>query len=176
MASNKPLRIASWLDIEGYARTIVDDMLVAYAQPKIVLAVGYGGFIPAGMIAYYLGKATDREVIIASMIAQSYKNGNRESLYTTFDEESLEHCRKKYGTDRILIVDDIADSGITLNKVKSMFPEAQTAVLVHKETSSVTPDFCGHRDKDGDKFWWHFPWESKHSLVSRPPSSGSAGS
>lgn len=57
-----------------------------------------------------------------------------------------------------LIVDDIADTGVTLKHYKDS--GYKIAVLVHKfHTSSVTPDFSGIQTNDPN--WVVFPWEKK---------------
>jgi hypoxanthine phosphoribosyltransferase len=59
---------------------------------------------------------------------------------------------------QLLIVDDIADSGKTLQRYK----EYQTAVLHYKpHTSLFTPDIWATKHK-GDE-WIIYPWESEDS-------------
>ena len=57
-----------------------------------------------------------------------------------------------------LIVDDICDSGVTLDKMPGQF----TAVLFHKpHTSIFTPDIWA-KEHTGDE-WLIFPWENSKS-------------
>ena len=54
--------------------------------------------------------------------------------------------------ERVLLVDDLSDTGLTLNKsiewlkqykpVKNYIKEIKTACLWKKKSSSFTPDFC----------------------------------
>lgn len=69
------------------------------------------------------------------------------------------------GFSDILIVDDINDSGDTLNYVMEMFHAnkifcPRTAVLLSKETSSFQTTFAGEViNKHRKDEWIVFPWE-----------------
>lgn len=56
-----------------------------------------------------------------------------------------------------VIVDDIADSGLTLNFLKSINPSLPTAVLVQKELSDHEAMFYGIRVSGIE--WIEFDWE-----------------
>lgn len=65
---------------------------------------------------------------------------------------------------RLLIVDDLVDSGITLRKVKewlsTQYPEiseCRTAVIWYKSSSCVRPDYFVHHLKNNP--WIHQPFE-----------------
>lgn len=57
-----------------------------------------------------------------------------------------------------LVVDDIADSGHTLNNTVAGF----TATLYYKKTSKHIPDFYAE-EIAGDSGWIIFPWETSSS-------------
>ena len=60
--------------------------------------------------------------------------------------------------ENVLIVDDIADSGLTLDRWKNY----QTAVLHYKpHTSKIVPDIWATKHT-GDE-WVIYPWECKYS-------------
>lgn len=56
---------------------------------------------------------------------------------------------------RILIVDDIADTGKTLSR----FPHNPKLTLFYHEASGILPDFWFHR-KNNPQEWIIFPWEN----------------
>ncbi|MFN9478980.1 MAG: phosphoribosyltransferase [Betaproteobacteria bacterium] len=70
---------------------------------------------------------------------------------------------------KLLLVDDLVDSGVTLEKVvahlKQRFPkvtEVRTAVLWHKAISAFKPDYCVAYLADSP--WIHQPFEVYDSL------------
>jgi hypoxanthine phosphoribosyltransferase len=72
-------------------------------------------------------------------------------------------------TGKLLLVDDLVDSGNTLHHVvehlRRRFPalrEIRTAVLWHKEASSLAPDYCVERLPGNP--WVHQPFECYDSL------------
>ncbi len=60
----------------------------------------------------------------------------------------------------ILIVDDICDTGRTLEKYKDF----KTATLFYKERASVMPDFY----VEVVEKWQIFPWERRDEISNRP--------
>jgi len=63
--------------------------------------------------------------------------------------------------DKVLIVDDLLDSGDTIKYLKKHHilkkaGDVKVAVLIKKPTSVTEPDFCVRRDVTD---WCQFPWE-----------------
>jgi len=67
-----------------------------------------------------------------------------------------------YPYENTLIVDDIADTGITLKKCGSLY---LTATLFYKNRSTVKPDFF----IEETDLWVVFPWELSNEIPNRPP-------
>jgi hypoxanthine phosphoribosyltransferase len=57
---------------------------------------------------------------------------------------------------KVLIVDDICDSGLTLHKYN-----VPTATIHTKETASVQPTF--HYEVVDESTWYYYPWERRDS-------------
>jgi len=64
--------------------------------------------------------------------------------------------------ERLLIIDDIADSGITFTKTSKEFPNCKYAAIHYKNTSTFKPDFYGLEIPE-DYGWIVYPWEKKDS-------------
>lgn len=62
--------------------------------------------------------------------------------------------------EETLIVDDIADTGLTLKKYGSLY---LTATLFYKPKSEVKPDFYIHETT----YWIVFPWERPDEIPNR---------
>ena len=63
-----------------------------------------------------------------------------------------------------LIVDDICDSGETLEKIKEKYPNCLTLTLFTLQPPSIQPDIYGK--VVGDE-WIEFPWEMHTALTER---------
>jgi uncharacterized protein len=59
-------------------------------------------------------------------------------------------------SSKILIIDDICDSGVTLHKYN-----VPTATIQYKESAMVKPDFYYSLAKNDS--WYYYPWELKDS-------------
>jgi hypoxanthine phosphoribosyltransferase len=135
--------------VEELARRIEGSGFV----PDAVLALARGGLPPAGALAYALG--------VKNMATLNIE------FYTGVDERLDEPLLLPPVPDlallraeRLLVVDDVADTGRTL-KLASEFcaehvPEVRTAVLYEKPQSVVHADFVWRRT---DR-WINFPWSA----------------
>jgi hypoxanthine phosphoribosyltransferase len=131
------------------AQTIVDSGF----EPEIVIAVARGGLIPAGHLAYALG------LKLADAINVEFYTDVHETLpdpvllAPLLDTDAIKDRR-------VLVVDDVADSGRTLALVlellRGMGAEARSAVLYLKSASVVAPDYTWRRTDD----WIVFPWSA----------------
>jgi hypoxanthine phosphoribosyltransferase len=141
----------------GDLQHIVRDMSVAQYKPDVVVGPGRGAYFPGVMLSHYF------EVPFEGFRWQ-YRDGNLQ------DESTLEHIIDKHQSDKILIVDDINDTGTTLQSIDNYIFEWATnevvdiqlkyATLLTKSTSSfeqvnfyareLTPDYDP---------WVVFPYE-----------------
>ena len=126
-------------------------------DPSVIIAIARGGMVPAGSLTYRLGvKLTDAiNVEFYTDVHQTLPDPVL--LAPMLDTESITGRR-------ILIVDDVVDSGRTLALVVKLLrgfgAEVRSAVLYAKPTTVVEPDFCWkHTDR-----WIVFPWSAKPPL------------
>ena len=77
-----------------------------------------------------------------------------------FNIQYLEHPSNHY--PHLLILDDIADSGITLKKWKESLNVPLYGTLHYKKSSCIEPDFYGSKLIKEDR-WIVYPWEKKDS-------------
>jgi hypoxanthine phosphoribosyltransferase len=131
-------------------------------QPDIILAIARGGLFAAGSLGYAL---TVKNLYVMNL-----------EFYTGVDERldvpvMLPPYLDKVdlADSRILVVDDVADTGHTLKVVhefcQDVVAESMTAVLYEKPHSLVKCDFVWRRT---DR-WINFPWSSE------APISGKSG-
>ncbi|MCP4923359.1 MAG: xanthine phosphoribosyltransferase [bacterium] len=110
-----------------------------------VIGVARGGLVPATIIANALGI----KKVIAFSISSYDSNGQQRELVVL---DSVTDKEKKW-----LVIDDLVDSGATLEKVSQYLPESYFAVLYAKpQGKSKTDVFVKEVSQDT---WVVFPWE-----------------
>lgn len=132
------------------------EMISVHAQEKFDLVVGIsrGGLIPAFMMSHGLNIPLD--VIVTS----SYSKKNRQTKLKIGIPSYLCFPDIKKNS-KVLIVDDLVDSGKTMQEVvdlykKKGFRNIKTAVLIYKRSSKFDPDYFVAGAED---VWIKFPYE-----------------
>ena len=174
----------SWHDVQRQVQELVRQMWLDRWTPDYVVGITRGGLTPANLISQYLdcpmetlkvrlrdGAADDCESNLwMSEEAFGYVNIDKQETYSSRWDTGL---RKK-----ILIVDDINDTGATLNWIKNdwqstCLPDEETwntvwgnnvrvAVLYNNESSKsrLEPSYAAETiNKFENPQWIVFPWE-----------------
>ncbi|EJL32854.1 phosphoribosyltransferase [Novosphingobium sp. AP12] len=124
-------------------------------KPEFIIGVGRGGLVPAVYISHQL------ELPMLSIDHSSKVPGFADELLGKVAGMSAEG-------KRLLFVDDINDSGGTIEYIRSLLgdngcaPEnLQFAVLITNTRSKAVAElWVDAIDRDEDKRWFVFPWES----------------
>jgi hypoxanthine phosphoribosyltransferase len=127
-------------------------------RPDFVVGIGRGGLVPAVYISHQL------QTPMLSIDHSSKVPGFAEELLGKVAEKSAA------GT-KLLFVDDINDSGGTIDTIRRVLGEAgcdhgnlRFLVLLNNSRSKVVVDFWSRMiDRDSDKRWFVFPWEAVES-------------
>ncbi|MFC0672947.1 phosphoribosyltransferase [Brachybacterium hainanense] len=156
-ADSRDLPTKEVLDWELFgtaSRELAQQIVDSDYQPEIVIAVARGGLLPAGSLSYALG------LKLADAINVEFYTDVHETLpdpvllAPMLDVEAI-------SGKRLLVVDDVADSGRTLALVLELLrgqgAEARSAVLYSKSASVVAPDFVWRRTDE----WIVFPWSAE---------------
>jgi uncharacterized protein len=130
--------VVSWDELDRLVAGLAE-RLVAEPSPDVVLAISRGGLVPAGMLGYRLGW---RDMLLATVVAYDDEHGFKgQAEFLQFPPE--EQLRGK----RVLIVDEVWDSGTTIaavsERVRAAGGEPVTAVLHYKPSRSrvgLAPD------------------------------------
>jgi|TARA_B110000908_G_C10212705_1_gene431093 hypoxanthine phosphoribosyltransferase len=77
-----------------------------------------------------------------------------------FDIQYMSHMSNHY--PKMLILDDIADSGKTFKDLEKDLPTPKYAALHYKNTSVFKPDYYAQEIEE-DFGWVVYPWEKKDS-------------
>ncbi|WGW10587.1 phosphoribosyltransferase [Saxibacter everestensis] len=130
--------------------------------PEIIIAVARGGLLPAGALSYTLGVKLSDAINVEFYTDVHETLPDPVLLAPLLDAESI-------AGKRLLVVDDVADSGRTLALVldimRSHGAEARSAVLYAKSTSVVNPDYVWRRTDE----WIVFPWSAEPPVTPHRP-------
>lgn len=156
----------TWKDVQGAVIDIARQMQVDNWKPDYVVGITRGGLAPAVMLSQYLG------VKMETLKVQLRDGGECES--------NLWMAEEAFGYDappkNILIVDDINDSGATIDWIKKdwqsgCFPDGsrwqemwgtnvRIATLTNNTASSEEVDYSVWEvNKAEEDCWLVYPWE-----------------
>jgi uncharacterized protein len=122
----------------------------------VMLAITRGGMIPGAIIGYHIGL---RNILVAAVQFYTDKAGERSHapVFLQFPADPLLQGK------RVLIVDEVWDSGKTIGAVIQRVEQAGgipiTAVLHYKPTASVIDRTPDHFVKETDA-WIVYPWSA----------------
>ena len=154
--------VLSWEQFGVACRELAQQVADSGFEAEVLIAVARGGLVPGGGLSYALGvKLTD------AINVEFYTD-----VHETLPDPVL--LAPMLDTDsitgrRLLVVDDVVDSGRTLALVLDLLrrhgAEARSAVLYAKSASAVDPDFVWRRTDE----WIVFPWSAQ------PPVTAASG-
>ena len=150
--------VLSWEAFGTATRELAGTIANSGFVPDIVIAVARGGLLPAGALSYALGTKAAGTLNVEFYTDIGKTLPDPVVLAPLLDAESI-HGK------RLLVVDDVADSGRTLALVMEMMSEmgadARSAVLYTKPRTIIQPDYSW-RETD---LWITFPWSAAPPVV-----------
>jgi xanthine phosphoribosyltransferase len=154
----------SWDQFHRDARALAWRLAAAGPFDAIV-AITHGGLVPAAIVARELEVRLIETVCVASY--HDYKTqGGLQVLKTIAPDVA-----KLNDGARILIVDDLVDTGATAKIVREMLPRAHFATVHAKPLGRPLVDtFITEVSQDT---WIYFPWDM--GLAFQPPIAGPGG-
>ena len=154
--------ILTWEAYGVGARKLAQMVVESDFRPDVILSIARGGLFIAGSLGYAL---STKNIFVMNV-----------EYYTDVDERHevpivLPPYLELVDLDdaRVLIADDVADTGHTLEMVRDFCAakvgEVRTAVLYEKPRSVVRCDYVWRRTDQ----WIDFPWSSQPPLVGGLP-------
>lgn len=146
----------TWDDIQSLSEKTSDMIKADGFEADIMIAVSRGGFDPARIISDQLGI---RKLASLQIIYYSGVGDKREK------PEILFPLNAQIEGMKVLVVDDVSDSGHSLLLVKKYIEEqrvaeVRVATLHHKPWSLYKPNYYA---EEVDK-WILYPWEPNESI------------
>ena len=146
--------VMTWDDLGEAARELAQSVVESDYRPDIVLAIARGGLLPGGAVAYALGVKNS-----CAMNVEFYTDVDQRLEVPLILPPAPELIDLNHA--RMLIVDDVADTGRTLEVVHDFcagkVAEVRTAVLYEKPQSLVKCDYVWRRTD----CWIDFPWSAE---------------
>lgn len=156
--------MAAALKFEAPSWSRIYDMLLDLAgrirkdgfRPDIIVGISRGGWPPARVLSDLLSNPN-----VANVRAEFYLGIAETGSEPTLTQPVSVKTRGK----KILIVDEVADTGKSLRMVREHIvkegaKEARTVTVYYKPWSIVRPDYFAKETSD----WIVFPWEIKETI------------
>ena len=154
----------TWDGFGEAARDLTRQIVDSGWMPDLIIAIARGGLLPAGAISYAIGVKA-----MGTMNVEFY-TGLGETLPEPQLLPPLMDVSAMDGK-RVLVVDDVADSGRTLKMVMDLIAEhglsldggeavrvdARCVVIYEKPRSVIEPDYVWRVTDQ----WINFPWSTK---------------
>ena len=150
--------VMTWDDLGAGSRALAEAVAADGFVPDIILGIARGGLLVAGAVGYALG--------VKNMFTMNVE------FYTGIDERLDVPMilppvpdLVDFHETRVLIADDVADTGATLQLVQEFCAgkvgEVRSAVLYEKPRSFVKCDYVWRRT---DR-WITFPWSAADPVL-----------
>ncbi len=141
----------SWDQFGEASRELARSILADGFEPEVVVAIARGGLLPAGAIAYALGVKNCGALNVEFYTGIGTVLDAPEVLPPALDIAYL-------AGRRVLLVDDVADSGRTLALAVALLrdrdAEVRSVTVYTKPGSIATPDYSWRETA----LWIDFPW------------------
>ena len=145
--------VMSWEQLGSGSRQLAEAIYVDDWIPDLILGISRGGLLVAGALAYALG------VKNTATISVEFYTGIDERLDLPMLLPPVPDL-VDLSAARVLIADDVADTGATLELVHDFcvgrVAETRIAVLYEKSRTTINCEYVWRRTDD----WITFPWSA----------------
>ena len=146
--------ILTWEGFGAASRELSQTIADSGFRPEIIIAIARGGLLPAGALAYGLGIKLSDAINVEFYTDVHETLPDPVLLAPMLDPDSIDGRR-------LLVVDDVADSGRTLALVLELLrgqgAEVRSAVIYSKPRSIIEPDYHWKQTDE----WIVFPWSAE---------------
>jgi len=158
MAVGDERETLTWEGFGAASRDLAREILADGFEPEVVVAIARGGLLPAGAIAYGLGAKNCGALNVEFYTGIGTVLDAPEVLRPALDTEYL-------SGRKVLLVDDVADSGRTLALATQMLRERgadmRSVVIYTKPSTIIQPDYSWKETA----LWIDFPWSAQGTVI-----------
>ena len=152
------LEVLTWPLYGEACKTLADQVASDGYRPDLILSIARGGLLIAGSLAYALGVKNLHVMNVEYYTGQGERLEFPVILPPPLTLVNLQEAK-------VLIADDVADTGATLEMVRDYVSpqvgEVRSAVLYQKTISTMKCEYVWrHTD-----LWIDFPWSTSAALV-----------
>jgi len=156
LVSELEFEIPSWDQIYGLLLNLANKVRKTGFKPDVIVGVSRGGWPPARVMSDLLENPK-----LANVTAEFYVGVAETKGKPVITQPVSVPVRAK----KVLVVDDVADTGESLRLVRAHLKEQGTsevkiATIYYKPWSVVIPDYYEKETKS----WIIFPWERKETV------------
>lgn len=148
ITASTPSIYISYSKLESLVKTVCDKIETSGWQPSMIVGVTRGGLLPAVILSHHFN-------VPCKTLDVSFRDNPNAVVPVELIRVLENH--------QVLVVDDINDSGTTINSISQYMPiGTRYAVLIDNQASQCTikVDYCGANiDKSKDDVWIVFPYE-----------------
>lgn len=150
--------VLTWERFGTAARELATAVAVDGYRPDVILSIARGGLLVGGALSYALDVKSCYLVNIEFYTGIDQRREEPIVLPPRLDLAEAQEAR-------VLVVDDVADTGHTLVRVAELLhervAESRTAVLYEKPRSLIRCEYVWQRTDA----WIEFPWSSQPAVV-----------
>jgi hypothetical protein len=154
----EPVKFKSvtWGEVESHCAAIAEDVKQRVGRIDAIIGILRGGWVPARLLSDYLGVGT-----VGIIEVKFYRGVGEHGERPVVTQPLTLDIRDKV----VLVVDDVADTGKTLNVAVSFLTlygpkRLYTATLYLKPWSIIRPDFYA----ETTDAWIIFPWDKAETV------------
>ena len=136
-------KLYTWSELEIDLEILAQRVKSSKFNPEGMVAITRGGLAIAAILSQFLNVRA-----IDTVNVYSYTRNKRRSMLKMV----IGH---KASIKRVLVVDDIVDTGKTAKKVMGLYPNGKLLTIFRNPKSSIEPDYCLIKTER----WVIFPWE-----------------
>ncbi len=154
-------RVASWADVDGWADRLAETVRERSAVPTTIVGLTRGGWVPSRVLADRLGVKR-----LVSLRAQHWGV----TATPTGAAQLTEGLSGPVEGERVLVVDDITDTGESLELAVAHVRDArphrvESATFLHIAHSKYRPTYYAEEIPREGWVWVVFPWNYWEDLV-----------
>jgi hypoxanthine phosphoribosyltransferase len=161
MPQKMKVKLVTWEDVVRWCKELAKKIRSSGFKPDVVVAIARGGFAPARLLCDYLDVVDLLSIKVEHWI-ETGKHKEEATIKYPFNYD--------FSGKRVLIVDDIADTGKSIIVAKKHIQEVcrpselrVAAMQLIPSTSLIVPDY--YVDEVREWTWYMYPWNFTEDMT-----------